>query len=99
MGPRAGLDEMEKWKFLTLPELELRPLARHYTDCTTVALYITGTNRNHGLTKKLALKKHSNPTLKNEIETTTYCFNIYCVFFSAPFCGVRISPNISALDL
>jgi hypothetical protein len=23
--PRAGLDDMEKWKFLTLPELELPP--------------------------------------------------------------------------
>jgi hypothetical protein len=28
MGPRAGLDEMEKWKFLILPGLELRPLGR-----------------------------------------------------------------------
>jgi hypothetical protein len=26
--PRAGLDEMEKWKFLTLPGLEPRPLSR-----------------------------------------------------------------------
>jgi hypothetical protein len=26
VGPRAGLDGMEKWKFLTLPGLELRPL-------------------------------------------------------------------------
>jgi hypothetical protein len=26
MGPRAGLDELEKRKFLTLPGLELRPL-------------------------------------------------------------------------
>jgi hypothetical protein len=33
--PRAGLDDVEKRKFLTLPELELRPLgrpARSYTD-------------------------------------------------------------------
>jgi hypothetical protein len=28
VGPRAGLDEMEKRKFLTLPGLELRPLGR-----------------------------------------------------------------------
>jgi hypothetical protein len=27
-GPRAGLNDMEKWKFLTLPGLELRPLGR-----------------------------------------------------------------------
>jgi hypothetical protein len=26
--PRAGLDNMEKWKFLTLPGLEPRPLSR-----------------------------------------------------------------------
>jgi hypothetical protein len=26
VGPRAGLDDMEKRKFLTLPGLELRPL-------------------------------------------------------------------------
>jgi hypothetical protein len=26
--PRAGLDDVEKGKFLTLPELELRPLGR-----------------------------------------------------------------------
>jgi hypothetical protein len=26
--PRAGLDDMEKWKFLTLQRLELRPLGR-----------------------------------------------------------------------
>jgi hypothetical protein len=33
--PRAGLDDTEKWKFLTLPGLELRPLGRpasRYTD-------------------------------------------------------------------
>jgi hypothetical protein len=26
--PKAGLDDMEKWKFLTLPGLELRPFDR-----------------------------------------------------------------------
>jgi hypothetical protein len=26
MGPRAGLDDVNKWKFLTLPGLEFRPL-------------------------------------------------------------------------
>jgi hypothetical protein len=36
--PRAGLDDMEKWKFFTLPGLELPPLlvvqpvASRYTD-------------------------------------------------------------------
>jgi hypothetical protein len=28
VGPRAGLDDMEKRKLLTLPGLELRPLGR-----------------------------------------------------------------------
>jgi hypothetical protein len=28
VGPRAGLDDLEKRKFLTLPGLELRPLGR-----------------------------------------------------------------------
>jgi hypothetical protein len=28
VGPRAGMDDMEKRKFLTLPGLELRPLRR-----------------------------------------------------------------------
>jgi hypothetical protein len=28
VGPRAGLDDAEERKFLTLPELELRPLGR-----------------------------------------------------------------------
>jgi hypothetical protein len=28
VGPRAGLDDVEKRKFLTLPGLELRPLGR-----------------------------------------------------------------------
>jgi hypothetical protein len=38
--PRAGLDDMEKLKFLTLPEIETRPsvvqpVASRYTDCAT----------------------------------------------------------------
>jgi hypothetical protein len=35
MGPRTGLDDVEKRKFFTLPGLELRPLRRaasRYTD-------------------------------------------------------------------
>jgi hypothetical protein len=33
VGPRAGLDDMEKLKFLTLPGLELRPFRRPVRDC------------------------------------------------------------------
>jgi hypothetical protein len=39
--PKAGLDNMEKWKFLTLSGLELQPLSRsaqvsRYTDSATM---------------------------------------------------------------
>jgi hypothetical protein len=41
--PSAGLDDMEKWKFFTLPGLELQPsvvqpVASRYTDCAIPAL-------------------------------------------------------------
>jgi hypothetical protein len=49
VGPRAGLDEVEKTKFLTPPGLKLRPLGRpalsRYTDCAIPAplcMYIQG---------------------------------------------------------
>jgi hypothetical protein len=32
VGPRAGLDDVEKRKFLTLPGLEHQPVASRYTD-------------------------------------------------------------------
>jgi hypothetical protein len=41
--PRAGLDDMEKWKFFTLPGLELplplvvQPVASRYTDWAITA--------------------------------------------------------------
>jgi hypothetical protein len=42
VGPRAGLDDVEERKFLTLPGLELRsllvqPVASRYTDCAIPA--------------------------------------------------------------
>jgi hypothetical protein len=44
VGPRAGQDDVEKRKFLTLPGLELPPLGRQpvvslYTDCAIPAPY------------------------------------------------------------
>jgi hypothetical protein len=49
MDPRAGLDDMEKRKFFTLPGLELQPVASRYTDYAipapilsqVVGLYVT----------------------------------------------------------
>jgi hypothetical protein len=42
--PRAGLDNMEKWKFLTLPGLNpdlsvVQPVASRYTDSAIPAHY------------------------------------------------------------
>jgi hypothetical protein len=41
--PRDGLEDVEKWKVLILPGLELRtpvvqPVGSRYTDCTTATL-------------------------------------------------------------
>jgi hypothetical protein len=41
VGPRTGLDDVERKKILPLPRLELRPLgrpARSYSDCAIPAL-------------------------------------------------------------
>jgi hypothetical protein len=43
MGPRASLNDMEKWKFLPLSGLDsdplvIQPVASHYTDCAILAL-------------------------------------------------------------
>jgi hypothetical protein len=48
VGPRAGLDDVERRKFLTLPGFELDPLvvqpvASRYTDCAIPALEILRT--------------------------------------------------------
>jgi hypothetical protein len=32
VGPKGNLDDVEKWKFLKLPALELRPLVRQPVD-------------------------------------------------------------------
>jgi hypothetical protein len=37
MGPRFGLNTMEKIKFLTLPGVEFQPVASPYTDCDILA--------------------------------------------------------------
>jgi hypothetical protein len=46
MGPRAGLDDLERRKFLILPGLELRhlglqPAISRYTDCAIPALKLS----------------------------------------------------------
>jgi hypothetical protein len=37
VGPRTGLDDEGKRKFLTLPGLELQPIANHYIDSAILA--------------------------------------------------------------
>jgi hypothetical protein len=52
VGPRAGLDGIEKLKFLTLPGLELvvEPVASRYTDYATAASQFMLWNRTVGKT-------------------------------------------------
>jgi hypothetical protein len=40
VGPRAGLDEVEKRKFLTIPGLELRPLGRPARSKSTLSRHL-----------------------------------------------------------
>jgi hypothetical protein len=56
--PRAGLDDMEKKTFLTLPGLELRPsvakpVANRYTDCPIPA---------HECDHSTSIKPHPPPS-------------------------------------
>jgi hypothetical protein len=44
--PRAGLDNVEKRKFLTLPEFELRPLSRPAAIPTTLSRLFIGVEEN-----------------------------------------------------
>jgi hypothetical protein len=62
---RAGLDDLEKWKFLTLLGLELGPLGRYtsrYTDCAIPAESKTYTKLLFGTTRKLAVSSVSSRT-------------------------------------
>jgi hypothetical protein len=61
--PRAGLDDLEKRKFLKLPGLELNPsvvqlVARRYTDCNIPALCLSLIELN------LFLLPFSEPTIR-----------------------------------
>jgi hypothetical protein len=56
VGPRTGMDDMEKRKFLLLPGLELRPLdiqpiASRYTDCAIPDPYFIFIRFHFGPTK------------------------------------------------
>jgi hypothetical protein len=47
VGPRAGLDDVEKRKFLTLPRLELRPLGRQAWHSVAISAPVSHTLQNH----------------------------------------------------
>jgi hypothetical protein len=53
VGPRASLDNMEKRKFLTLPELELRPFSRPAHSHTLYRLRYRGSHIPHSLCNNL----------------------------------------------
>jgi hypothetical protein len=80
VGPRAGLDDLEKRKFLTLPGLELRPLsvvqpvASRYTDYAIPAPQIVGS---------VCLKSDDEHFLSYVIHDSSYRSPLYIV-------GVRI---------
>jgi hypothetical protein len=61
VGPRAGLDDMEKGKFLTLPGLKLRPLGRQARSRSLYRLRYPGsslvTNRSRKLQQSNAVEK------------------------------------------
>jgi hypothetical protein len=48
VGPRAGLEEVEKRKFLTLPGLELRPLSRPTRSQSLYRIRYSGSHNNRG---------------------------------------------------
>jgi hypothetical protein len=52
VGPRAGLDDVEKRKFLTLPELELRLLGRPARSQSLYRLSYPGSLKDYKLFKK-----------------------------------------------
>jgi hypothetical protein len=69
--PRAGLDDFEKRKFLTLPGLELRPLSRppvasRYTDYDTPAPLTKGDEQKMRIFGRKVLRKISGPTREKE---------------------------------
>jgi hypothetical protein len=49
--PRAGLDDLEKWQFLTLPGLELQPLGRPSRSWSLYPLRYPGSSSNNSLVK------------------------------------------------
>jgi hypothetical protein len=45
--PRSGLDDVDKRKFLTVPGLEIQPVASRYTDYVVPALMSHSTRYNY----------------------------------------------------
>jgi hypothetical protein len=66
--PRAGLHDVEKRKFLTLPELELRPLSRPARSQSLNRM------RYPGSTSRLrTCSPRSSRHIKEEIQVDKYC--------------------------
>jgi hypothetical protein len=65
VGPRAGLDYVEKRKFLTPPGLELRPLGRPASSQSLYRLDYRGSRERKKGRKKLGNKEGGNRKKEN----------------------------------
>jgi hypothetical protein len=69
VGPRVSLDDMERWKFLTLPGLNCDPsvtrsVASRCNDCATVATFWDITSISH--------TKHTNLWFNDSINNSDF---------------------------
>jgi hypothetical protein len=65
VNPRAGLDDVEKRKFLTLPDdpSVVHPVASRYTDCAVPLMYL----RKRGKGRKVDISHKAVPTQPPDI--------------------------------
>jgi hypothetical protein len=81
VGPRAGLDGVEKRKFLTLPGLELRPFSRPARSQTLCRLHYPGSLQFFGSRTKLIHLKSDIIDIWSFDETfqSAECLSVVCL--------------------
>jgi hypothetical protein len=67
VGPRAGLDDVENRKFLTIPALELRTLGRPADSSRYTDYAIPAPMKNKGETKEWSRKRNKNNDYRVEV--------------------------------
>jgi hypothetical protein len=78
VGPRADLDEREKRKFLTLPELELRPLGRLARRQSLYRLRYPSSLRNEAIITKMGLKKDTLQEIEQQLRWLGRVMRMVC---------------------